>query len=87
MQTAKVLGTTRATIKHASFVGQKLLIVQPLMADGSADGPPLLTLDGWGASRGDTVLLTSDSSCMEDLIGKDKNTPARWTTMGIIDQR
>lgn len=87
MQTAKVLGTTRATIKHASFVGQKLLIVQPTMANGSNDGPPLLSLDSFGASPGDTVLLTSDSSCMEALISKDKNTPARWCTMGIVDQR
>ncbi|MEZ6087797.1 MAG: EutN/CcmL family microcompartment protein [Pirellulaceae bacterium] len=86
MQPAKVLGTTRSTVKHASFIGQKLLIVQPLLADGGNDGPPLLAVDGLGAGKGDTVMLTSDSSYTQQLVGEAKLTPARWSTLGIIDE-
>ena len=33
MQTALVLGSTRATVKHESFEGQRLVVIQPLTAD------------------------------------------------------
>lgn len=85
MQTAKVIGTTRATAKHKSFDGHKLLIVQPLLLDGGPDGPPLLSIDHLGAGKGDTVMITSDGAYTRDLMGKDTNTPARWCTLGIID--
>jgi len=85
MQTAAVLGTARSTVKHASLVGQKLLVIQPLMVSGGNDGPPLLAVDRFGASRGDTVLITSDGSYTRDLIGKEKQTPARWSTLGVIE--
>lgn len=85
MQLAKVMGKTRATAKHPSLVGQKLLIVQPLLVDGGNDGPPLLAIDAWGAGKGDTVLLTSDSAYTQEVIGPEKNTPARYSTLGIID--
>lgn len=85
MQLAKVIGRARATTKHSSLIGQKLLIVQALMADGGDDGPPLLAIDAWGAGKGDTVLLTSDAFYTQTVIGPEKNTPARYSTLGIID--
>ena len=84
MQPAKVLGTTRATTKHDSLRGQRLLIVQPLGVDESADGPPLIAIDQLGASRGDTVMLTSDGAYARDLVKHDA-TPIRWYTLGILD--
>ena len=36
MQLGLVVGTATSTVKHASLRGQKLLVVQPLMADGKA---------------------------------------------------
>ena len=85
MQAALVLGTARATVKHQSLVGQKLLIVQPLLLDGRNDGPPLLSLDALGAGKGDTVMITSDGSYTRALLGEDSKTPARWSSMGIVD--
>ena len=84
MQPAIVLGSTRATVKHESFEGQKLIVVQPLGVDDSADGAPLIALDAMGARRGDHVLLTSDGTYTRDVTG-NQATPARWSVMGILD--
>ncbi len=84
MQPALVLGSTRATVKHASFDGQRLVVLQPLTKDASADGPPLIALDAVGSRRGDRVMITSDGSFARDLTG-DPNTPARWTVIGLVD--
>lgn len=85
MQPALVLGTTHATVKHDSFDGQKLLVVQPIGVDDAADGPPLLAVDGLGCRKGDRVVLTSDGSYARVVTGH-QNTPARWTVMGIEDE-
>ena len=85
MQSALVLGTARATVKHQSLVGQKLLIVQPLQLDGRPDGPPLLSLDALGAGKGDTAVITSDGRYTRELLGEESKAPARWSAMGIVD--
>lgn len=84
MFAAKVLGTTHATVKHPSLIGQRLLVVQPLGAGEIADGPPLIAVDQLGAGRGDRVILTSDGSFARQLVGNEK-TPIRWYTIGIVD--
>lgn len=85
MQPALVLGTTRATVKHPSLSGQRLLIVQPIGVDRQSDGEPLIVIDHFGASRGDAVMLTSDSEHTRALVG-DRRTPVRWSTLGVIDR-
>ena len=84
MQLAKIIGNATATVKHASLVGEKLLVVQPLMRDGrSPDGDPQLAIDRLGAGTGETVLLTTDGKFVSDTLGK--NAPVRWTVLGIQD--
>ena len=85
MQPALILGSTRATVKHASFDGQRLVVLQPLTRGGLPDGPPLLALDAVGSRTGDRVMITSDGSFARDLTG-DASTPARWTVIGILDE-
>ena len=86
MQLARVVGTATSTIKHPSLNGWKLLIVQMLAADGrSPDGEPVLSIDTLGAGHGQTVLITSDGKGTQELM-KSKNTPVRWSTMGLIDE-
>jgi ethanolamine utilization protein EutN len=84
VQLATILGTTRATIKHRSLAGQRLLIVQLLLDNGGPDGPPMIALDVLGARRGDRVILTSDGEYAREITGSDA-TPARWSTAGIVD--
>lgn len=84
MQTARVLGSTRATIKHDSLKGERLLIVQPLGAHASADGPPLLAIDHLGARKGDQVMITSDGAHTKELLQHDR-APVRWSVIGLLD--
>ncbi|TWU40885.1 EutN/CcmL family microcompartment protein [Novipirellula artificiosorum] len=85
MQPAIVLGSARATIKHASLSGQRLVVIQPIGSDGTPDGPPLIAVDGLGCRKNDRVIATSDGSYARE-VTQHQNTPARWSVVGIIDE-
>ena len=85
MLLGKIIGSATASIKHPSMEGRKLLVVQPLMADGrTGDGDPVLAVDGVGAGRGEIVMLTSDGRGAREMLNTDI-TPVRWTIIGIRD--
>ena len=85
MQIGRVIGVATASLKHESMKGQKLLLVQPQMADGTTpDGDPILAVDGVGAGSGETVIITSDGRGARELL-KAAATPVRWTIIGIRD--
>ena len=83
MQLGRVLGTATATVKHPSFRGERLLVVQIEGPGGRVDGEPVLAFDRLGARKGDVVLLTTDGRILQEQIGRD--TPGRWTVMGLPD--
>ena len=85
MQLALVVGHASSTVKHPSLQSQKLLVTQPLMADGnSPDGAPLLAVDCLGAGIGQKVILTSDGRAVREIFGLE-NSPIRWVVLGIAD--
>lgn len=57
MQLAKVIGDVVATRKDEHFTGLKLLVLQPIAADGSASGRTLVAADAVGAGVGETVFF------------------------------
>lgn len=85
MKLARIKGHITATVKHSSLNGQRLLIAQPVGPDGSNDGVPQVVVDALGAAMHQMVLLTSDGGAARDIV-KDPKSPARWCTIGIIDQ-
>lgn len=87
MQLARIIGTAIATVKHPSLGGARLLVVQPLLADRkNADGDPQLAIDTVGASTGDIAVITSDGRLLRDVLASEA-TPARWSTIGLIDDQ
>ena len=85
MLPARVIGHATSTVKHPSMEGWKLLVVQPVMADGcSPDGEPVLAVDRLGAGRRDMVMISSDGKSTRELIGQTA-TPVRWAVIGIHD--
>lgn len=84
MQLGKVIGHATATVKHASLVGWKLLVVQLLDVAGKADGEPILCVDSLGAGPGDRVVASNDGATVQKLI-ETRATPARWFVAGIVD--
>ena len=87
MQVALVVGNANTTVKHESLESQKLLVTQPLMADGrSCDGDPVVAVDGVGAGVGERVMLTSDGRGARELL-RARATPVRWTIVAIEDPK
>jgi ethanolamine utilization protein EutN len=85
MQLGRVVGTATSTLKHPTFEGERLLVVQLETATGGPDGEPILAFDRLGARRGDLVLLTNDGRALQELLGPI--TPGRWSVLGIPDTR
>jgi ethanolamine utilization protein EutN len=86
MQLGLVVGNAVSTVKHVSLQGTKLLVVQPLLADGQTpDGDPQLCVDTVGAGTGETVLITSDGRFAREFL-KSETTPSRWSVIGTKDE-
>ncbi|MBN1394638.1 MAG: EutN/CcmL family microcompartment protein [Pirellulales bacterium] len=81
----RVMGHATSTVKHPSMKGWKLLLVMALRADEKTiEGDPILVVDSIGAGKGQTVVITSDGIGARELLGH-KNTPVRWSVLGIRD--
>jgi ethanolamine utilization protein EutN len=84
MQLGRVVGNVTATVKHPSFRGERLLVVQLEGEGGRPDGEPVLVFDRLGAGRGDVVLVTNDGIALQEQLGRE--TPGRWSVMGLPDR-
>jgi ethanolamine utilization protein EutN len=84
MQLGLVLGTATATVKHPTFRGERLLVVQLEGRDGRDDGEPILAFDRLGARRGDRVIVTNDGLALQEQLGR--TTPGRWSVLGLPDR-
>jgi ethanolamine utilization protein EutN len=84
MQLGRVVGHGVSTVKHPSLHGWRLLLVQPLTAEGKGDGEPLLAIDQLGAGTADLVILSNDGKGARELVGAN-NSPVRWMVLGVCD--
>jgi ethanolamine utilization protein EutN len=81
MQLGRVIGTATATVRHPTFQGERMLVVQLEANDGKADGEPILAFDRLGAGHGDRVLVTNDGRALQEQLGP--TTPGRWSVIGL----
>ena len=84
MQIGRVVGTVVATQKHRTFDGAKLLLVQPLNADDTPRGTPVLAVDGVGAGVDEKVLVVMEGRAAGEALGR-KAAPVDAAIVGIID--
>ncbi|MDR1192440.1 MAG: EutN/CcmL family microcompartment protein [Verrucomicrobiales bacterium] len=84
MKLAEIRGHVTATVKHESLHGQRLLIAQPVNADGDAEGAPQVVIDPLGCAHGQRVLISSDGAEARKIVA-DSHSPARWFVAGIVD--
>ncbi|MFM1945551.1 MAG: Ethanolamine utilization protein EutN [Verrucomicrobiota bacterium] len=83
---ARVEGTVIATRKHTSFDGWRLLICQPISADGDPQGAPQVAIDPHGAGMHQRVIISSDGAAARKAVG-DNLSPVRWIVTGIVDEK
>ena len=57
MQLARVIGNVVVTRKDDNLAGIKLMVLQPIAADGSSLGRTLVAVDAVGAGVGETVFF------------------------------
>jgi len=84
MRLAIIRGYVTSTVKHPSFEGQRLLLVQPVDGQDRPDGAPQIVLDPFGTALHEKVILCSDGSWARAFL-KDPRSPARWWIMGSVD--
>jgi microcompartment protein CcmK/EutM len=85
MLIAHVIGELISTHKHASHVGRKALIVQPLDLDGSKRGDPVIAFDAVDAGVGDRVLLVTEGFSAMTSVGRPQS-PIDMAVVGVIDR-
>jgi microcompartment protein CcmK/EutM len=83
MQLAKVTGTVVTTRKDQTLTGIKLLILQPLSADGAAVGRTLVATDAVGAGVGETVFFVRGKEASFPFYPPE--APIDAAIVGIVD--
>ncbi|MDP7238856.1 MAG: EutN/CcmL family microcompartment protein [Candidatus Latescibacteria bacterium] len=81
---AQVLGSVVSTVKHQSYDGTKLMVVQPVSPGGTATEDSLLAVDTVGAGPGETVLVLRQGVAAAQVLGIDR-PPIRSVIVGIVD--
>ena len=83
MQLATVLGDVVATHKDSNLAGIKLLILQPIAADGTSAGRTLVAVDAIGAGAGETVFFVRGKEASFPFYPTEVPTDAG--VVGIVD--
>ena len=83
MQLAKVIGDVVVTQKDANLTGIKLLVLQPLAADGTPTGRTLVAVDAVGAGTGETVFFVRGKEASFPFYPTEVPTDAG--VVGIVD--
>jgi microcompartment protein CcmK/EutM len=66
--------------------GGRLVICQPIGANGDAEGAPQIALDVHGAGMHQRVIISSDGAAARLAVGNARS-PARWMVVGIVDEK
>ena len=82
MRLARVVGNVCATAKDPQLEGVKLLVLQPIDADGADAGTQFVALDAVGAGAGETVYW---SGRREACLAFDPQLPSDASVTGIVD--
>jgi microcompartment protein CcmK/EutM len=83
MQLARVIGDVVTTIKDPLLEGIKLLLVQPMNADGKDVGRPLVAVDSVGAGVGEKVFFVRGKEASFPFYPVE--VPADAGIVGIVD--
>ena len=80
-----MIGNVWATRKDPSLHARRMLLVQPLRADGSDAGRPETALDTCDAGPGDTVLYVTSAEAALPFKDVQDLTASDATIVGVVD--
>jgi len=81
----RVIGSVWATQKDPSLEGKRMLLVQPVHANGSDAGSPEAALDTVDAGVGDRVLYVTSAEAALPFNPPNELTATDATIVGIVD--
>ena len=84
MLIARIDGHATSSIGHSSLKGQRIVLCTPVNEHGQDAGSPFAALDPLGGGLHSKVIITTDGSWTQELVGDDQS-PLRNQVMGIID--
>lgn len=85
MRIGRVVGNVVATRKDTKLEGAKLLLVQPLTADGMPAEKPILAIDAAQAGVGDTVLVVLEGRAAGSALRR-RAAPVDAAVIGVVDR-
>lgn len=83
MHMARVVGTVVASRKDPGLLGMKLLVIQPLRPDRTAQGKPLVAVDSVGSGTGEEVFYVRGREASFPFLPAEVPTDA--AIVGIVD--
>ena len=82
----RVIGNSVASVKHPAYVGQKVMVVQPVETDThTAIGTSFLALDSVHAGVGDLVVAAREGNTARQIL-KNNDAPFHSVIVGIVDE-
>lgn len=80
----RVIGNMVSTVKHPTYHGRSVMIVQPMDEHNEDEGESFLAVDNVQAGVGDRVLVLSEGGGIRQILGV-QNLPIRRLIIGIVD--
>jgi len=81
----RVVGNAVSTVKHPSYQGRSVMVVQPVASDGRSPlGDEFLAIDSVQAGPGDLVLAAREGNTARQVLGNDDD-PLHAVILGIVD--
>jgi microcompartment protein CcmK/EutM len=84
MVLGRVVGTVVTTISHKDYKNRRLLVVQPLVCEGSHLDEDFIALDNTHAGIGDTVLVNREGNGARQVL-KNPDACVISVIVGIVD--
>jgi ethanolamine utilization protein EutN len=82
---SRVLGNVVSSVQHPAYEGTKVLILQPVQADGKTPlGKSFLAVDSVQAGEGDLVLAAREGNAARQVLGTSKD-PFHAVILGVVD--
>ena len=83
---ARVIGNSVSSVKHPTYVGQKVMVVQPVETDThTPKGTTFLALDSVHAGVGDLVVAAREGHTARQIL-RDNDAPFHSVIVGIVDE-
>ncbi len=86
MMLGKVVANVVSTEKHPHYLGHKLLMVQPIDAQGEHKGKSILAVDGVQAGIGDIVIVVDEGGSARNVVEDEDAVTIRTAICGIVDR-